>query len=237
MLVEMINRLLELGVPTTLQFHDLPYTDKPLSLVKPPGVAVAKLSTLTGLVDAIRAGLDDLEPAKWLLVVNSHGYVSLESRSTDKFGSRACLVDATRHDGDPFPFARFMNREEFVIGLQSKFVQSGDLTSVLQLASSLEASKVSLAEDDGISQKTTVKQGVVLKQQTVVKGRVSLRPYRTFREVEQPASEFVFRLRSEDGEVPQCALFEADGGKWKLDAVLTIKQWLEAQNLGLPVIA
>lgn len=40
-----------------------------------------------------------------------------------------------------------------------------------------------------------------------------------------------------DGGVPECALFEADGGKWKLDAVLTIKAWLEDQHLNIPVIA
>lgn len=70
-----------------------------------------------------------------------------------------------------------------------------------------------------------------------MKGRRTLRPYRTFREVEQPASEFVFRLRSLNGEVPWCALFEADGGKWKLDAVLKIKAWLEAEELKIPIIA
>lgn len=96
---------------------------------------------------------------------------------------------------------------------------------------------VAQAEDDGVSQRTTVKQGVQLKENVTVKGRVTLRPYRTFREVEQPASEFIFRLRSRDGGVPECALFEADGGKWKLDAVLTIKAWLETQQLGMPVIA
>ena len=39
------------------------------------------------------------------------------------------------------------------------------------------------------------------------------------------------------GGVPECALFEADGGAWKLDAVLIIKHWLEEQALGLPVVA
>lgn len=53
----------------------------------------------------------------------------------------------------------------------------------------------------------------------------------------QPESEFIFRLRSQAGAIPECALFEADGGKWKLDAVLAIKAWLEQQQLGLPVVA
>lgn len=124
-----------------------------------------------------------------------------------------------------------------MIGLQSQFVQNEDQQGVVKLCSNLEVSTVAMAEDDGISQRTTVKQGVTLKETVTVKGRVSLRPYRTFREIEQPASEFIFRLKSKDGAVPDCALFEADGGKWKLDAVLTIKTWLESKNLNMPVMA
>jgi hypothetical protein len=94
-----------------------------------------------------------------------------------------------------------------------------------------------MAEDDGVSQRTTVKQGVALKETVTVKGRVTLRPYRTFREIEQPASTFVFRLQSHEGAVPACGLFEADGGTWKLDAVLAIKTWLAAKTLGMPIVA
>lgn len=124
-----------------------------------------------------------------------------------------------------------------MIGLQSRFVSTPDLVETLKLASNLTASTVAQAEDDGISQRTAVKQGVFLKDNVTVKARVKLKPYRTFREVDQPASEFIFRLRSRDGAVPECALFEADGGQWKLDAVLTIQTWLKDQELGLSVVA
>jgi len=39
------------------------------------------------------------------------------------------------------------------------------------------------------------------------------------------------------GQVPTCALFEADGGRWKLDAVLASKQWLLGKNIGLNIVA
>ncbi|MBF9664223.1 hypothetical protein IAI33_11290, partial [Streptococcus pseudopneumoniae] len=78
--------------------------------------------------------------------------------------------------GEPFRFNQFIPREEFVIGLQSRFVQDETTADLLRLTSSLEASTVALAEDDGISQRTTVKQGVVLKEQVKVKGRWTLRP-------------------------------------------------------------
>ena len=42
---------------------------------------------------------------------------------------------------------------------------------------------------------------------------VTLRPFRTFIEVEQPESKFIFRMR----EGGRCAIFEADGahGSWR----------------------
>lgn len=54
---------------------------------------------------------------------------------------------------------------------------------------------------------------------------VKLRPYRTFHEVEQPASDFIFRMKSERGI--SCALFEADGGAWENAAMANIKNYLE----------
>lgn len=237
MLRDMLNRLLELAPPMLTQHYGATYSDKEIRVIHPPQSEPIRLLTLTGFAQAIRARVDDLDPAKWTILVDAHDRVLLLSRLVGPTSRRPVLLQSNYDDGAGFTFGQFHHREEFVIGLLSKFVPGGDTVQVLQLASSLQAESVTIAEDDGISQKTTVRQGAVLKQRTIVKGRVTLRPYRTFREVEQPASEFVFRLRSQDGEVPTCALFEADGGKWKLDAVLTIKQWLEEQQLGIPVVA
>lgn len=238
MLKEFVEKIVGMAEPTLPVLEGRQYTDRPLQLIKPPrSHAPLDLMTLTGLVDAVRVKLDDLAVGNWVIEVLSHEQVRLVSRCTNSYGEREILLSTTLTDGKVFPFGTFLQREEFVIGLQSRFVSDDELRKVLQLASSLEASTVALAEDDGISQRTTVKQGVALKQDVTVRGRVTLRPFRTFREVEQPASEFVFRLRSQHGAVPDCALFEADGGKWRLDAVLTIKGWLDAKQLGIPVVA
>lgn len=237
MLKEAMEKLVALAAPNVLPINGLLYSDRPLTLIPDPSISKVALLTLTGLVDLVKSKADDLDPTKWLLHVASHTDVSLIQRSTDPYGRRASLAAAHLEDGQPFPFGRFIDREEFVIGLQSRFVETPDLLEVLKLASNLEASTVAQSEDDGISQRTTVKQGVQLKEVVKVKGRVTLKPYRTFREVEQPGSAFIFRLRSKDGSVPECALFEADGSKWKMDAVLTIKQWLDGQSLSIPVIA
>lgn len=238
MLKEAIEKILSLAPVGRFQIGGCEYADRPVSLVEPPrDYAPLQLMTLSGLVDAVRAKVDELEPSAWIVEVQSHQGVRIVSRNTGLYGKREVLLSVGLSDGEMFPFGRFLSREEFVIGLQSRFVQQGDVLEVLRLASGLEVSAVMLAEDDGISQRTTTRQGIALKETVTVKGRVKLRPYRTFREVEQPVSEFVFRLRSKEGMVPECALFEADGGKWELDAVLTIKAWLEAKNLNIPVIA
>lgn len=81
--------------------------------------------------------------------------------------------------------------------------------------------------DDGISQKATVKTGIASKGDAIVPNPVKLQPYRTFHEVEQPMSEFIFRMKSDDGV--RCALFEADGGAWENVAMKKIKEYLEVE--------
>jgi hypothetical protein len=61
----------------------------------------------------------------------------------------------------------------------------------------------------------------------LVKGLVRLAPWRTFREVAQPVSSFLFRVQKA-GDLPQFALFEADGSAWKLEAVANIARMLSA---------
>ena len=58
------------------------------------------------------------------------------------------------------------------------------------------------------------------------KSRVTLQPFRTFLEVQQPNGDFIFRVRHEEGKGNLCALFEADAGMWKLAAMDSIKSWL-----------
>ena len=62
-----------------------------------------------------------------------------------------------------------------------------------------------------MSQTVTTRQGVSLMQMEAIKPRISLAPFRTFREVPQPESEFILRLDEKDG----IGLFAADGGIWK----------------------
>jgi len=181
MLKEAMQYLLELSSVQPITVNGLVYTDRDVTAVETPKLSEVSLLTLTGLVDLVKAKTDNLDPQSYLLHVGSHLSVSLIQKTTDAYGRRVALASARCEDGQPFAFGRFLDREEFVIGLQAKFEQTAKLLETLKIASNLESSIVAQSEDDGISQRTTVKQGVTLKEVVTIKGRVQLKPYRTFR--------------------------------------------------------
>ena len=94
---------------------------------------------------------------------------------------------------------------------------------LLDLLSRMSKDSGVTTRDNGVSQEVEARQGVSLKALVQVKPRVALRPFRTFLEVEQPASEFLLRL-DDDGNV---GLFEADGGMWQQTAKASIAAYFE----------
>jgi hypothetical protein len=120
----------------------------------------------------------------------------------------------------------------------ANFTEVGDREYLLKIASNLTNERVVSAEDNGITQQVGLKKGAALKTTETLRQRVTLAPYRTFREVSQPSSEFVFRVRQgEEGGIPTLALFEADGGKWKIDAALAVRDWFKDKVGSIPVVA
>lgn len=148
---------------------------------------------------------------------------------------RVTAVKATPLCGmTAFSFGSFIGVESFLIQLASLFVQTPERDSLLAFASKIDLKSSATIEDDGISQKVTTNKGVsgAVKGTEIAPAVVELRPFRTFLEVEQPASKFIFRVKrgKYDESSIECALFEADGGKWKLSAMESIKAWL-SKNL------
>ena len=95
----------------------------------------------------------------------------------------------------------------------------------MQVAGNIKSGTTASYSDDGVSQKTTIKAGVELSD-VIVPNPVALRPYRTFAEIEQPESNYVFRIMDND-RGPGFKLVEADGGLWKNATMNRIKEYLE----------
>ena len=100
------------------------------------------------------------------------------------------------------------------------------MLDLVKLLGTITEENSATAADDGFTQTVVVRKGIVTKGTTAVKPIVKLKPYRTFNEVDQPESEFLVRLS--DGA--QVALYEADGGAWKLRARRNIADYLK-ENL------
>lgn len=221
-----LDRVLELkanSLPDIDRAGNL-YTTRQLHIVEPPIPVAVAVHTLGGLVDLIAA----LSLKEVFIHIESPSEVTVQSQAVNSAAKRAEYISCSViRDTQPFTFGQFYNPEEFVIALQSKFADGGDLASLLVLASNVKQEAVTINEDDGFSQKLSASAGVHLKAATNAKPRVSLAPYRTFPEVEQPLSMFLFRARGgSPTELPKLALFEADGGKWRTEAIENIARSL-----------
>lgn len=124
-----------------------------------------------------------------------------------------------------FRFDEYYDQERFLIELQANFLETPDLLTIMQVAGNIKSGTTANYSDDGVSQKTTVKMGVELND-VIVPNPVALRPYRTFSEIEQPESRYVFRIKDTD-HGPYFKLVEADGGLWKYGTMQKIKEYLE----------
>ena len=199
------------------------FTKASLSRVKEAKASVLTVSTLTGLVDYIKSDLDKL-PEKLLIQVISPREVALYSPlNADR--EREQYISAEAILPDNVVYDRFIGTEQFNIMLQSAFVDVGTKSALLKYTGLIQDEAVKTTGDDGVSQQVTVKTGVASVGQAIVPNPVELAPYRTFPEVEQPISKFIFRMQ----EGPRAALYEADGGAWRNKAILSIKEYLQEE--------
>ena len=200
-----------------------------------------EISTLTGIVDFIDHKIEfnilhnNLNALDRLHIhVKSPTQVYLESDSFGPWLQRHVLVYSRALVTD-FVFGRAYNPEEFIISLLSQFQATEHRDSLLYACSNITKESVGTVKDSGHSQKMEVKQGISMRRDVEFKNPVILQPYRTFPEIQQPESEFVFRIHERDDI--SCSLHEADGSAWKLKAILAIRDYFQEQLPDIPVIA
>lgn len=112
-----------------------------------------------------------------------------------------------------------------IIELRSLYIPNDGSAYLLRLLSSISEESKVVSSDNGVTQTVEAKKGINLSEQVPIEPRVILRPFRTFIEVDQPESEFLLRL--EEGS--RVALWEADGGVWKLEATRNVAAYFETE--------
>ena len=223
MLKEAIEKIEELNRPTFKQVDNTVYGDKPMSIIThvKPRIKTVDVSGLPGLVTLVKT---ETLPRHAL---DGPAYVEVASPTEVRV-----FTDLDEDlDRDVWYVARadvpgfksgYRSYEEFVIELRSRFRETDGSRYLLDLLGRMDITESSTSEDNGITQGVTVRQGVALKGQEMVRPIVPLAPYRTFFDVEQPVSEFLVRV-DQKGSV---GLFEADGGMWKREAKMRLTEFL-----------
>ena len=189
-----------------------------------------QMNTLTSLVDYLKAGVDKMAEKMLVQVVSPTKVRVLSMLDADRKREELVEVEAMIPD---FEYGRYMGNERFIIALQSKFIDNDDRALLLKFAGTVKDESIAEYGNDGVTQKATVKTGITSVGDAIVPNPVKLRPFRTFVEVTQPESAFVFRMRQADGRGIECAIFEADGGAWKNVAMKSIKEYLQFELVHL----
>lgn len=127
---------------------------------------------------------------------------------------------------------KFLSQEQFMIWAGANLADGPEKRELLAIVGGLVAADVRevSSNDSGVAQQVQLTAKVSLNTIKTVKPIWTLRPNRTFSDVEQPESQFLLRLKNGSGDIPEVALFEADGGRWEMDAAKNIAEFLAEQD-------
>ena len=234
MIKDAINTILNLAKPQTIQVGGKPFFDNSYSPATTNFPGKLTINNLTGIVDFIRN-----EPEEWpgemFIHVRDFNEAVLYHAMSGDFNQRTAIVVASARECQ-FRFGRQMEIEDFIIALNGMFLKNEDRDYLLNFVSNVKMDASASVKDDGVSQTVTARQGTSsLVQNIPIKPLVDLQPFRTFNDVDQPESKFVFRLRVGE-KTPTCALYECDGEAWKQDAIKNVKDYFLGK-IEIPVIA
>ena len=228
MIKSALEYIIGLKKPETIEIDGRTFINGGYHPVLSPYNATVNLHTLTGLVDIIKKeyGGENL-----VINIKSHTEVEVvscvygEEMQRDIHYTVTAILPSLN-------FGRSMEMESFIIELQSKFMPDENRNNLLNFASRVRFDDNQEIYDNGVSQMVTVKTGVAKLENTQTPNPVKLRPFRTFHNVEQPASDFIFRIDKNRGFM----LVEADGGAWKSEAMQNIKAYLQEAFKDFPDI-
>lgn len=221
-----------------MEIKERQYTSDSVYPVLEPEIKSRQTQTLTSIIDYLKSNPDEIKGNK-VIHIESPTKVTLSTGIFGDFRQHDKLIDAVANI-PRLNVGSWMDNEEFIIELQAKYTKfmienadkalthtSGDKEALLKVIGNLKTEAVKKHSDDGISQKVEIKQGITTVAEAVVPNPVLLAPFRTFPEIDQVPSQFIFRMRENRGV--EMALFEADGGAWEMETIQRIKAYMEAQ--------
>ena len=227
---EFLGKEEEMVQPQTLTEGIRTFVDKPMHMLVDEIAADTPLHTnsLSSVADYIKSNADFdalASDGRKIIHVEDEKTVWLYTEM-NSFKKRSALLLASAWVSS-FPFGQWLSLENFIISVQANFVADEHRDELLSFVATVKQDTGVEQQDDGVTQKVTTRSGVSLSRTSKVPNPITLRPFRTFSEVEQPESSFVFRIKAEEGCGVKAALFAADGDAWRHDAILKIRDYFQ----------
>lgn len=221
-IVKDIQQIVEENKVQVIEVGDRRFTTKSLTEIKPVKNTARKIkfSDLSSIVAIVKREINRFDCPLYINIESEKCVSVISSLDAEKEREQPYSAVA---EGNRFDFGRGYDYEKFVIAIRSLFVQTTESANLLQLLKKVASVESIEVEDDGITQQVVAKQGALLASNVKVSPIYKLAPFRTFIEVKQPESEFLFRI----SDKTVFALYEADGGAWKIKAKENIRVFFE----------
>lgn len=224
MLKEAIEKIEKMSAPTFHEVDGSVFANQEMVHImdKKP---VPKCIELTGLDSVCKMVRNEAEHVGLKIFIQVKDYRSVSvftelDADEDRLYLYKCAADTPVVTTD-----RFMGYEKAIIELRSLYIPNDGTAYLLNLLSSISNESKVTSSDNGVTQQVEARSGIALNSMVKIEPRVSLQPFRTFVEVDQPESEFLLRI-NDRGEI---GFFPADGGVWKLEATRNVAAYFEQE--------
>lgn len=224
-LAEKIEDLVNAQVePEIVKINDIDYmkTYRGYEKLSKPSVETITTNSLSGLVEMVKTVIINNDLKKTIpLIVNVDVNNIKVTTSHDVAGKYDLIIE-----GNPLlpilSLGHSQSVEELIIKLSTAFIETNNTTKFIESISNLRIVEEVEFDDNGIGQTVTAKKGAQVNQKYTVTPIVKLKPIRSYAEIEQVESKFLFRV-NQTGSV---TLHEADGGQWRYEVQKRIAEYL-----------
>ncbi len=222
---DFIQKIIDVSGDVKIQeINGRPFANREMFPIHRKDIEAIVIVSLQGMVDYINANENDDDG--WFLNVQSPGLVKLLTGYDYAYKKRDTIVMACFESKFSDVVNVYKDQEMFLLDLNSYFVMTEQLEQLIRIVSNVKSEEIRIDDDDGISQQVTSRSGIARVENVKLPNPISLKPFRTFAEIEQPDDYFVFRARkARDGEPPCFGLFENGSGLWRIKAIESIKMY------------
>ena len=188
-----------------------------------------ELNSLDALVKMVKTEAVKMESPLYITIPTHQKVICYGQPRKNERYLRQLYYEANATDVPGWEEKVSMDFEEAQVAMRTRFQNTEDVLYLQKLLSEISMGSKVTRNDNGVATTIVARKGIDLQEQATIRPILTLRPYRTFQEVDQPESTFLIRV-----DERAIRFIGADGGMWKLKARQTIKEFLET-NLSAEV--